>query len=216
MNFFLCKLLNSDGDMKNLILCICIFGYSLCYSANIPDTVKKEYALKFHEAFILQSVGNSTQAFFTFQNAFQQGTQVGESPQKLQAIANLFYWYRKYGSHLDLFGKEPGYNERISDAYHGQDCKYRLKKNYHKNSSKHKSSDYNVTYCPPPAYLLGMVPDYSEWGKNPRQASQVRNFMFGVGEIFPQFLFFALQTQLLDGQLFRPLALMVPRESSIH
>lgn len=59
-----------------------------CFAAtmNVPDSVRRGYPLKFHEAFILQSAGLSTQAFYTFKEAFQEASGAGETPQKLVAM----------------------------------------------------------------------------------------------------------------------------------
>lgn len=49
------------------------------------------------QAFELQSMGNSTLAFYTFKDAYQYALANGESPQKLAPLNDLFIWYRKYG-----------------------------------------------------------------------------------------------------------------------
>ena len=65
---------------------------NLCYA--IPNGVKKEYATKMHHAFVLQSLGKSTTAFYTFDDGYKQALQAGENPAKLKAIYNHFQWYR--------------------------------------------------------------------------------------------------------------------------
>jgi len=104
----------------------------------------------------------STQAFYSFQEGFQQGIQAGESAVKLQVVADLFYWYRKYGTHLNLFTKPPIGNNLITDEYKGQNCK-----RYKHNNASH----------------LREMDRYSEWGNNPEQARKIQDFMFGVGEL---------------------------------
>jgi hypothetical protein len=114
---------------------------------------------------VLQCEGRSGQAFLTFQDAFQQGHKAGESQTKLQVVADLFYWYRKYGEHLQLFSKRPIGDQVISDQYRGEKCN---RYNYRKQSS-------------PP--VREKEPRYSEWGKDPQQARYIQDFMFGVGEV---------------------------------
>jgi len=97
-----------------------------------------------------------------FQEGFQKGQQAGESLAKLQAIADLFYWYRRNGNHLKLFAKTPIGSDVITDEYKGQNCT-------HKRSSRSPGFQEKERY--------------SEWGNNPRQARLVQNFMFGVGEM---------------------------------
>jgi hypothetical protein len=165
---------------KSLAVFIFIFLHSTCFSANISSSVRREYALKFHEAFLLQSIGQSSQAFYSLQSAFQQGTRVGESPQKLQAIADMFYWYRKYGAHLKLFAQNPVGDQIIGDAYTGNNCKYHTMKKHHRSTQQKTPSNLPSS---PETYSLGDIPNYSGWAKNPKQASQIRNMMFGLGEI---------------------------------
>lgn len=63
------------------ITCLTIHCYGGTY--DVPETVRKDYALKFEEAFSLQSYGLSTKAFYLFQEAYQTALQAGEVPQKL-------------------------------------------------------------------------------------------------------------------------------------
>ena len=94
-----------------LLLFLCIGISPLC--AKIAQSTRSEYASKMHQAFALQSVGKATQAFFLFQEGYQQAIQAGESLARVEAIHQLFYWYRKYGSSLKLMVAPSG----ISDEY---------------------------------------------------------------------------------------------------
>lgn len=182
--------------VQQIFLFSFLFYGSLGHSATISLAERKECAMKFHEAFILQSVGQSTQAFFLFQSAFQQGLQIGESPKNLQAIANIFYWYRKYGSHLDLFAVDLDGKEVITDSYKGTNCKYRTKTSNHRNAKPPKKSD-NPNAIGQAACPLGAVPNYSEWGNNPKQAAQIRNLMFGIGEIISAIFIFSVTSPII-------------------
>lgn len=173
--------------IKSLALLIFIFFHSACCSANIPSSVRREYALKFHEAFLLQSIGQSSQAFYSLQSAFQQGSRAGESPQKLQVIADMFYWYRKYGAHLKLFARDPVGDQIIGNAYTGDNCKYRAKKNHYRGTQQKTAGNQSSS---PELYSLGDIPNYSGWAKNPKQASQIRNMMFGLGEVISAIFIF--------------------------
>jgi len=147
--------------MYNMIICLFLMAWSSCFAAttDIPEATRRSYAIKFHEAFIFQSAGLSTQAFFHFKDAYQEALKAGESPQKVAAIEELFRWYRGYGSSLHLFGREPTGNDRIVEPP-------RFYKSHGLQSP------------------LAAIPSYnSEWGKTPEQAGQVREFMFGVGQV---------------------------------
>ena len=146
--------------MRILIFVFLIVGTKAF--GDVSETVRKEYASKLYEAFQLQSEGRSTQAFFTFQEGFQKGQQSGESLAKLQVIADMFYWYRRYGNHLRLFSKESSGNDIIADEYKGQRC------------SSHRSCR---------AYQFKEKERYSEWGNDPKQARLIQNFVFGIGEM---------------------------------
>lgn len=128
----------------------------------VPESAREEYAVKLHQAFVLQCEGKSTQAFYSFQNGFQQGIKAGESSAKLQVVADLFYWYRRYGNHLKLFAKIPTGDNVITDEYKGKNC------------TRHRSCK---------AIQPGGSNRYSEFGNDPQQARKVQDFMFGVGEL---------------------------------
>lgn len=141
------------------LIILCLPFFSLV--ADVPDSIRRDYALKMHEAFIQQSVGLATQAFFTFKNAYQSALQAGESIQKVELIEQLFYWYRHYGSSLGLMANP----SQIGDEYRGR--------------SKKAMGLFSMEKSP-----LANIPNYqSEWGKDPQQAGEIRNFMLGVGEV---------------------------------
>ncbi|MBU6446296.1 MAG: hypothetical protein KGQ49_02730 [Verrucomicrobia bacterium] len=127
-------------------------GYAAC--STVPESIRSEYASGMFEAFITQSYGKSTIAFYQFDVAREKAKKAGENPLKIIAIERLFYWYRTYASSLNLYNKRPTGDDRIRDEY----------KPYSSN------------------HLLAALYE-SEWGNNPEQAKLVREFMFGVGEI---------------------------------
>ncbi len=162
-----------------LIFYVLIFFGSAAHSSEPPESVRKGYALKFHEAFILQSIGQSTGAFNRFLEAFQQGTDAGESPKKLQAAANLFYWYRQHGACLKLFGQQPSFRERISGEY----CNCGKNHGYGETVRRFSLKPPIVPQAQH-SLLLAKIPDYrSEYGTSPEQAAIIREFMFGTGEV---------------------------------
>jgi hypothetical protein len=116
---------------------------------------------------------------------------------KIQEIADLFYWYRKYGTHLNLFARDLNGNEIITNEYKGHDCKYHTRRNNQQSSTRQKTSDYQTSFVPQTAYPLADVPNYSEWGKNPKQAAQIRNLMFGVGEIISAIFIFSVASPIV-------------------
>lgn len=99
---------------KAIFLLLCLTASS--FFGRIPESTKLEYATKMYEGFILQSVGKARAAFYTFKDGYQQALQAGESTEKLEAINQLFLWYRHYGSFLHLMATPSG----ISDEY----CSY--------------------------------------------------------------------------------------------
>jgi hypothetical protein len=150
------NLLACDFEVKmRKFLTLCMFLFNLTLFAEVPLSVRQEYANKFKDAFTLQSEGLSGPAFFSLQSGFMQGVQAGESPTKLQLVADMFYWYRRYGSHLRLFAKEPAGGNIITDEYRGTRC------------SRHMSKHFQT---------------YSEYGKDPQQAKRVHDLLFGIGE----------------------------------
>lgn len=118
-----------------------------------PPSTRNEYASGMFEAFITQSFGKSTIAFFQFETAREQAKKAGENIVNLITIEKLFIWYRMYGSSLKLFYKNPTGNDRI----HGE---------YKPSEKLDPFGNYQ-----------------SEWGNDPEQARLIREFMFGVGEV---------------------------------
>ncbi|HEV7735799.1 MAG TPA: hypothetical protein VGO47_00260 [Chlamydiales bacterium] len=125
------------------------FGYA--GTREIPESVRKVYAEKFHNAFVLQCNGLSTKAFFMCDEASKMAIQAGEDAQKINALWDLFRWYRTYGSAMALFAVEPTGNNII----------------YPDGTRPSVKSLRSFNY-------------YSEYGRTPEQAAQVREFMFGV------------------------------------
>lgn len=122
--------------------------------SEVIQQLRDTYSSNIYNAFILQSQGQSTLAFFQFDSARDQAKKAGESPLKLAAIEQLFIWYRRYGSALHLFYRNPTGTDQINGEY----------KPYHSNPRDYEGYK-------------------SEWGKTPEQAAKIRDFMFGVGEV---------------------------------
>ncbi|MBX7066486.1 MAG: hypothetical protein K1X28_04590 [Parachlamydiales bacterium] len=117
--------------------------------------IRAEYAAGMFEAFVSQSYGKSTVAFYQFDVAREKAKKAGENPLKIIAMERLFAWYRMYASSLNLYHKRPIGNDRIRGEYRPA---------YANNHLAAKA--YN-----------------SDWGNSPEQARIIREFMLGVGEI---------------------------------
>ncbi len=127
-----------------------LFGHS------ISNESRREYAIKFHEAFVLQSIGSTRKAYYCFKIAQQLAQKAGESSQKIQIMNDLFVWYRKYGYSLRIMSCSSGCSGEFDPYFPSAFIRY------------------------PP---LARIPDYhSEWGNTPEQAALIREFMLGVGE----------------------------------
>jgi len=138
-----------------IVLSLLLGSFSLSAKCSeVQRSIKDEYASNMHHAFWLQAHGQSTLAHFQFQTAYEQAKKAGENILRLIAIEQLFAWYRMYGSSLNLFLNKPTGNDRIQGEY---------------RDSLRRSNSH--------------TPFQSEWGKTPEQAAQVRDFMFGVGEV---------------------------------
>lgn len=137
------------------VLCLILGIFSLSAKCStVPANLKNTYASNMHHAFWLQAHGQSTLAFFQFQNAYDEAKKAGENILRIVAVEQLFIWYRTYASSLNLFLKKPTGNDRIQGEYR------------------------------PSLRAFGNQSHFqSEWGKTPEQAAQVRDFMFGVGEV---------------------------------
>jgi hypothetical protein len=143
--------------MFRIALVFFVFGtcFGFAGTRDIPESVRKEYAKKFHEAFVVQCNGQSTKAFWILKEASQQALDAGEEPLKVQLIGTLFRWYRTHGSLMSLmklFLIEPT----------GSDIIYPDGTRLNKKSS----NSYNYQ---------------SEYGRTPEQAAKTREFMCGVG-----------------------------------
>lgn len=78
-----------------------------CSAATISDQAKQEYGHQLLNAFTFQSEGLSTTAMFHFEQGYDKAIKAGESVKKLEAIRQLFVWYRTYGYYLGLMTKNP-------------------------------------------------------------------------------------------------------------
>ncbi len=137
-------------------LALVFFASGICFgfasTRDIPESVRKEYAEKFHEAFVVQCNGQSTRAFWILKEASQRALDAGEEPLKVQLMGTLFRWYRTHGSLMKLFLIEPTGNEII----------------YPDGTRLNKKSFNSFSY-------------QSEYGRTPEQAAKTREFMCGVG-----------------------------------
>lgn len=95
------------------VLLTILFLESALALSPVPEPLRSEYAGGMFEAFVTQSYGKSTLAFYQFDVARDKAKKVGESPLKIIAIETLFYWYRMYASSLNLYNKRPTGNDRI-------------------------------------------------------------------------------------------------------
>lgn len=134
-------------------LLFCNGSYAKC--STVPSSIKDDYASGMFEAFVTQSYGKSTVAFYQFDVAREKAKKAGENILNLIAIERLFIWYRTYATSLGLYIKNPTGNDRIYGEY--RPCSLRA-------------------FSPLARYQ-------SEWGKSPEQARLVRDFMLGVGEV---------------------------------
>ncbi len=128
-------------------------GYSAC--STVPESIRADYASEMFDAFVTQSYGKSTIAFYQFDVAREKAKKAGENPLKIIAIESLFAWYRTYASSLRLYHQFPTGNDRINGEYRPFMTKS----------------------------LLAIRAYESEWGKTPEQARLMREFMLGVGEV---------------------------------
>lgn len=128
-------------------------GYATC--STVAESIRSEYTSGMFEAFITQSHGKSTIAFYQFDVAREKAKKAGENPLKLIAIERLFGWYRMYAFSLNLYHTRPAKTDRIIGEYRPA---------YAHSSLARGSYD-------------------SEWGNNPEQARLIREFMCGVGEV---------------------------------
>lgn len=140
--------------MFKSILVFFLSGISCVFAGarDIPESVRRGYAEKFHEAFVTQCNGQSTRAFWTFKEAYQRALEAGEEFSKVQLLNSLFIWYREHGSPMRLFLIEPT----------GRDIIYPNGTRFSRMSIN--SYDYQ-----------------SEYGRTPEQAARIREFMCGIG-----------------------------------
>ncbi len=155
--------------MKLLIIATFLFCSSLTANANVPLTARENYSRRLHNAFMIQSIGETRVAYRAFKAAYQDALAAGESLSKLRVINDLFVWYRTYGWSCGIM-MEPA---RCSGE-HGGDWN----RNYqYDNLSKNLCFGENINY-------------QAEWNADPRRAKHVRNYIIGVAEIL-SFIFLA-------------------------
>jgi len=144
------------GVMRNIsFLITLLFGIELCAKcSSVPEPIRNKYASDMFTAFVTQSQGKSTVAFFQFDVAREQAKKAGENILNLIAIEKLFVWYRIYGTSLRLFYKNPTGTDYINGEYKSYSQKLSVSRN-----------------C------------QLEWSNNPEQSRLIREFMFGVGEV---------------------------------
>ena len=165
--------------MRNVVLILALFVARFCF-ATASFEVKYNYANQFHQAFITQSLGQSTKAFYTFQNAFMEAQRVGENPAKLQAILEHFMWYRFYGQGSNLFAIQPEGSDRITGTYP-------FSANESTNDDAEPFEDI-VTMCRYGSYqsntpsVLAEIPDYGRY--SPREIAELQTeFMLAEGMV---------------------------------
>jgi len=139
--------------MYKAIFIFFVFGmsYGFANTRNIPESVRRGYAEKFHEAFVTQCNGQSSKAFWTFKEAYKNALDAGEDLAKVQLIGSIFTWYRTHGSPMKLFTIEPTGDQII-----------------YPNGTRSSKS-------------LSLFGYQSEYGRTPEQAAKIREFMLGVG-----------------------------------
>ena len=99
-------------------------GYSAC--SIVPEPIRTDYASEMFQAFVTQSYGRSTIAFYQFDVAREKAKKAGENPLKIIAIENLFAWYRTYATSLKLYHQFPTGNDRIIGEYRPFSTNYLL------------------------------------------------------------------------------------------
>lgn len=148
---------------KKTALFFLIFCISICFGQEgIPEHIKKEYALNLNKGFEVQSYGESTQATYYFERGYEAAKKAGEPVAKLEAIRQLFVWYRTYGYYLGLMRKDP----KIFGQYIG--------------SGRYSTETYF------PRRIM------HSYGKNPEKDAKSRDFVLGVSEILSGILCFWL------------------------
>jgi hypothetical protein len=169
--------------MRHFIFFIMLLSTSVGFSYSIPQQVREGYGQKMHEAFCLQSLGRSSQAFWKSKEAYEEAIKAGESPYKLEVVLELFRWYRKYGYGAGVMVR----SSECTDEYVPQSNRNRAARSF--RSYSHGNS-YN-----------------SEWGKNPEQAKYIRQFMLGVGMFISGTFMIALNPPVLGATAGRSLCI---------
>lgn len=129
-----------------------------------------------HHAFVLQSLGKSTVAFFSFRDGFVQAMEAGENPAKLRAIEQLFMWYRYYGEGTNLFAIQPTGGDRIIGNPPALGFN-----NFSQGISKREVVGYTpfISISTP---LLADIPDYRRFSSR-EVADLQREFIFSAGMV---------------------------------
>lgn len=136
--------------------------------ADVPITLRENYTKRLHNAFLIQSIGETRMAYRVFKGAYQDALKAGESIRKLQVMDELFRWYRKYGWYCGIMAAPA----KCLGEMKGEDysCGY----------SRENSSHRGTNEISP---LNGQIDYQAEWEKNPRRARHVRSYIIGVSEI---------------------------------
>lgn len=150
------NLKTSGESMRSFIisfLLLCTSGFGSC--SQVPQATRDSYASEMYQAFITQSYGKSTIAFYQFDVAREKAKQAGESLLRIIAMETLFAWFRMYANSLNLYHKRPTGHDRIIGEYRP-------------TSALHP---------------LALKAYESEWGNTPEQARIIREFFLGIGEV---------------------------------
>ncbi len=135
----------------------------ICF-ARSTDVKKQSYAQKIQDGFLLQSIGETRAAFYSFRDGYQEGLQAGENAQKLELVNSLFIWYRKYGFSAGIMTQPALCRGEYISHYHSSD------------------EDESIFHPSGASFPVSNQARYeSEWGKNPEQAKHIRQFIGGVG-----------------------------------
>ncbi|HEV7736628.1 MAG TPA: hypothetical protein VGO47_04555, partial [Chlamydiales bacterium] len=69
-----------------IALFVTCVGSGYAKTRDIPETTRRAYAEKFHNAFALQCNGLSTKAFWMFDEASKAATKAGEEAEKINVL----------------------------------------------------------------------------------------------------------------------------------
>lgn len=151
-------------EMKFWLTFFYLFLQIIPLSSAPPQIPKENYVQRIYNSFLLQSVGETRMAYYTFKRAYQDAQQNGESQKRLNTIHSLFLWYRKYGWTLGLSTQPANCAGEFGSSLSLDSVPFNV-------NNTTETAPFNSNY-----YL-------SEWGRNPTQSKHLRNFIFGVAEI---------------------------------